>query len=242
MGVDNNNKNSRELKHLGLVRLAAINAVVCVSNLYGYAKRNSGPLGSAVGTVENAVTAVVGPVYEKFKGVPDDLLVFLDKKVDEATHKFDKHAPPLAKRLASQAHYVFEEASKKAQELVKEARTGGPRAVVHYAATESKKLVLDQSVKLWVKLDRYPSAHKVADVAVPVAANWSEKYNRFVVDMTRKGFAGFGYLPLVPVEDIAKAFKQGKAAKKNEGAATTKKKKKEEANGKKSDSDSSDSD
>lgn len=70
-----------ELKHLGFVRIAAIHVLGVVFNLYDYAKRNSGPLRSAVGTVEGAVTAVVGPVYEKFRGIPDDLLVFFDKKV-----------------------------------------------------------------------------------------------------------------------------------------------------------------
>ena len=63
------------------MRVAAIQALVYVSNLYDCAKQNSGPLRSTVGTVEGAVTAVVGPVYDKFKGVPDDLLSFLDKKV-----------------------------------------------------------------------------------------------------------------------------------------------------------------
>lgn len=74
-------RKKQELRHLGFMRIAAIQALVCVSSLYDYAKRNSGPLRSPVGTVESAVTAVVGPVYQKFKGVPDDLLVFLDKKV-----------------------------------------------------------------------------------------------------------------------------------------------------------------
>ncbi|KAM2993941.1 hypothetical protein FF2_045974 [Malus domestica] len=73
----------KELKHLGFLRVAAIQTLVCVSNLYDYAKQNSGPLRSTVGTVEGAVTAVVGPVYRKFKGVPDDVLTFLDAKVDE---------------------------------------------------------------------------------------------------------------------------------------------------------------
>lgn len=70
----------KELKHLGFVRIAAIQALVCVCNLYNYAKSNSGPLRSAVGTVESAVTTVVGPVYERFKGVPDDILVYVDTK------------------------------------------------------------------------------------------------------------------------------------------------------------------
>ena len=71
----------QELKHLGFVRVAAVNTIMCLSNLYDYAKQNSGPLRSAVGTVEGAVTTVVTPVYNKFKHVPDHLLVFLDDQV-----------------------------------------------------------------------------------------------------------------------------------------------------------------
>lgn len=71
----------QELKHLGFVRVAAINTIMCLSNLYDYAKQNSGPLRSAVETVEGAVTTVVTPVYNKFKRVPDHLLVFLDEQV-----------------------------------------------------------------------------------------------------------------------------------------------------------------
>lgn len=79
-------RKNRPLKHLGFVRMAAIQALVCASNLYDYAKKNSGTLRSTVGTVEGAVTTVVGPVYEKLKGMPDDLLVFLDQKVTEASY------------------------------------------------------------------------------------------------------------------------------------------------------------
>lgn len=63
------------------MRILAINAVVLVSSLYDYAKQNSGSLKSSVGKVESAVTAVVGPVYQRFKDVPAEILVFLDKKV-----------------------------------------------------------------------------------------------------------------------------------------------------------------
>ncbi|GFS33859.1 hypothetical protein Acr_00g0030920 [Actinidia rufa] len=70
----------QELKRLGFVRVIAINALVCVSNIYENAKQYSGSLKSTVATVESAVTTVVWPVYEKFKGVPGDLLVFLDEK------------------------------------------------------------------------------------------------------------------------------------------------------------------
>lgn len=76
-------KNSKELglNHLGFVRVAAIQVLVTLSNLYDYAKQNSGPLKPTIGKVEGAVTAVVTPVYNKFKDVPDTLLLFLDHKV-----------------------------------------------------------------------------------------------------------------------------------------------------------------
>ncbi|KAK9276304.1 hypothetical protein L1049_005835 [Liquidambar formosana] len=204
---------NQELKHLRFMRIAAMHALVCVSSLYDYAKQNSGPLRSTVGTVEGAVTTVVGPVYEKFKGVPGDLLVFFDKKVDEASNKFDEHAPPLAKQVVSQAQCMIQKASQKAQALVREAQVGGPRAAVHYAAKEYKQFLLDQVVRMWYALDQIPPFHKVAEMAVPTAAHWCEKYNYTVRDTTLKGCTVFGYLPLVPIDSIAKTFKQGKTGK-----------------------------
>ncbi|KAH7570498.1 hypothetical protein ACOSP7_018691 [Xanthoceras sorbifolium] len=212
METQTESKRQRELKHLGFMRIAAIHALVCVSSLYDYAKRNSGPLRSTVGAVEGAVTAVVGPVYEKLKGVPDDLLVFLDIQVDEASHKFDKYAPSLAKRVVGETQSLIEKASQKAQKLVSEAQAGGPRAAAHYAAAESKHFVLTNSVKAWDKLNHYALFHTMAEITVPTAAHWSEKYNHVVEDMNKKGYTVFGYLPLVPIDEIAKAFKQHKAA------------------------------
>ncbi|KAL6959307.1 hypothetical protein U1Q18_039454 [Sarracenia purpurea var. burkii] len=78
--IEEENKD-RDLKRLGFVRLIAINAVGCVSNLYEYAKQNSSPLKSTVGTIESDVATFVGPVYEKFKSASGDLLAFLDEMV-----------------------------------------------------------------------------------------------------------------------------------------------------------------
>ncbi|XP_061360785.1 REF/SRPP-like protein At1g67360 [Gastrolobium bilobum] len=205
----------QELKHLGFVKIAAIQAFICVSSLYGFAKQNSGPLRSAVGTVESTVTTVLGPVYDKIKGVPDHLLVFVDNKVDKATHKFDEHAPPLVKQVVSQVKFLIQELTPKAEKVVSEAQSGGARAAAHYVATESKQFVLIGLVKLWAGLNHYPPFHAVAEMAVPTVAHWSEKYNHVVKNMIGKGYNVFGYLPLIPIDDIAviaKAFRQGEAA------------------------------
>ena len=140
--------------------------------------------------------------------------------MDEATHKLDEHAPPLVKQVASQAKGLIQEVTHQAEKVVSEAQSGGPRAAAHYVAEESKHFVITGSVKLWNGLNHYPPFHTVAEMAVPTAAHWSEKYNHVVKDMTAKGYTVFGYLPLVPIDEISKAFKQGEA-KANGGEAAT---------------------
>lgn len=137
-------------------------------------------------------------------------------QVDEATHKFDKHAPPFAKHVAHDIHHLILKTAEKAQRLVNEAQTGGPHAALHYAATESKHVFLDQSVKVWIRLNKVQPLHMVVDMTVPTAANWSKKYNNVVMDMKQKGYPVIGYLPPVPIDEIAKAFKCGEAEKNGE--------------------------
>lgn len=216
-------KNSKELglNHLGFVRVAAIQVLVSLSNLYDYAKQNSGPLKPAVGKVEGVVTTVVTPVYNKFKDVPDTLLLFLDHKVGEVSNKFDKHAPPMAKKVVSQASVLIQATAEKAQSFVKEARTGGPKAAFNYAATEYKYFVVTSSVKVWAKLNQYKPIHVVGNKALPLAANLCGMYNDLVTDMTKRGYPVVGYLPLVPVDDIVKAYEKEQDAAQKKGDTTT---------------------
>ncbi|KAL2519714.1 REF/SRPP-like protein [Abeliophyllum distichum] len=200
-----------QVKHLRFVRIIAINAAVIVSNIYDYAKQNSGPLKSTVGTVENAVASVIGPVYEKFKGVPGALLIFLDKKLDEGTNKFEVCSPPWAKKVVSKTQSVVKKASQIAYDLAEETKVGGPGAALSRAGTMSKHFAMSQLAIVWYKVNHYPVLHGVTEIAVPTAAYWSEKYNKWVKYLTVKGYSVFGYLPLVPVEEMAKAYKQAEA-------------------------------
>jgi len=221
METEKKNSNEVGLKHLGFVRIAAIHALVCVSSLYEYAKQNSGPLKPAVGKVEGAVTAVVTPVFNKLKDVPDTLLVFLDHKVGEVSYKFDKNAPPMAKKVVSTANVLIHKATEKTQSIVKEARTGGPKAAFVYAANEYKCLVVTCSVKVWAKLNQYKPIHAVGDKAFPLVAHYSTMYNDLVTDMSQMGYPVVGYLPLVPVDDIVKAYEKEDAAARKKGDGAT---------------------
>ncbi|KAG9149577.1 hypothetical protein Leryth_021508 [Lithospermum erythrorhizon] len=213
----------QELKHLGFVRVVALNVVVFVSNLYEFGKNNSGPLKSTVGVVEKAVSSVVSPVYERFKDVPENVLVFVDTKVDEVTYKFDESAPPLAKKIVHEVHTTVLKVSNLAKTLVEEARVSGPMAAVSRAGSLSKNFTVSKLALVWYKIDHHPALHGFAEAALPTAAHWSEKYNNLIVDLTAKGYAIFGYVPLVPVEDLVKAYKQVEAgvAKKEEAPSSS---------------------
>lgn len=71
----------QRLKYLEFVQVATIHAVMCLTGLYGYAKDKSGPLKPGVETVEGTVKSVVGPVYDKYHGIPIELLNYVDRKV-----------------------------------------------------------------------------------------------------------------------------------------------------------------
>ncbi|XP_073036441.1 REF/SRPP-like protein At1g67360 [Primulina eburnea] len=210
--VESERTTDAQLKHLGFVRILAIKSVVVLSNVYGYVKRNSGPLKSTVVTVENAVTSIVTPFYERCKGVPGDLLVFVDEKVDKVINKFDECAPTAAKYAVSKGQLIVKKASQVAQDLVKEAQVSGPFAAISHAGTMSKHFALSQLAVVWYKVNQYPPLHGVSETVVATAAHWSEKYNKLVIDMAAKGNNLFNYVPLVPVDEMARAYKQVEAA------------------------------
>ncbi|XP_004310216.1 PREDICTED: REF/SRPP-like protein At1g67360-like [Fragaria vesca subsp. vesca] len=212
LGGDSNRstvrKAKKELKHLRVLRMAVVYMIMCVLNLYECAKKNSGPLRSTVWTMEVAMITIVGPVYRRYKGVPDDFLVLLDNKIDEAADKFDKHAPPLAKQTVHLALGSIHKALEKIQAFVNKAQTRGLHtAAIHDAATGNNQFLFNQPIKFWVGLEcQCPPIHTVAKKATPAAVYLSQKYNQVVRDLTMKGYTVFGYPPLVPLDAISTAL------------------------------------
>ncbi|CAI9778487.1 unnamed protein product [Fraxinus pennsylvanica] len=191
------------------------------SALYEYAKENSGPLKPGVETVEGTVKAVIGPVYDKFQDVPFQLLKFVDRKVDESITELDRHVPALLKEIAYQATAAAQKAPEVAHELAAEVQrdslldTATNIAKSLYAKyepaakelyTEYEPIAEKYAVSAWRLLNRLPLFLQVADVMIPTAAYWAEKYNQAVAYTAEKGYPLSYYLPLVPIERIAKIF------------------------------------
>ncbi|KAG6773181.1 hypothetical protein POTOM_020442 [Populus tomentosa] len=81
IGFLKDKEEERRLKYLQFVQVAAVHAVLTFTNLYIYAKDKAGPLKPGVETVEGTVKSVVGPVYDKFREVPIEVLKFVDRKI-----------------------------------------------------------------------------------------------------------------------------------------------------------------
>ncbi|KAL6208432.1 hypothetical protein ACLB2K_019381 [Fragaria x ananassa] len=201
----------KKLKYLEFVEVAAIYAVLCFSSLYEYAKENAGPLKPGVQTVEGTVKTVIGPVYEKFQDLPFQLLKFVDRKVDESLSELDRNVPRLVKTASNKALSV-------AMEVQRAGLVDAARSISASAYSKYEPVAEQYAVSAWRSLNRMPLVPQVAQIMVPTAAYWSEKYNQTVCYTAEKGFPVAGYLPLIPTERIAKAFEEAEHVSTNAGA------------------------
>ncbi|XP_043697310.1 stress-related protein [Telopea speciosissima] len=216
------------LKYLDFVQVATLNIFTCFSTLYEYAKESSGPLKPGVRTVEGTVKTVISPVYEKLHDVPFELLKFVDRKVDESVSELERHVPSLIKDVSSHAFLAAQKAPEVARAVASEVQRAGvvdtatdiaktayikcePTAKDLYAKYEP--VAERYAVMAWRSLNRLPLFPQVAQIVVPTAAYWSEKYNYAVYCAGERGYTVSLFLPFIPVERIAKVFGETKEDK-----------------------------
>ncbi|KAI3819242.1 hypothetical protein L1987_13067 [Smallanthus sonchifolius] len=209
----------KHLKYLGFVQSVVIYFVICSSTVYGYAKENAGRLKPSVQTAENVVKTVVGPIYVKFHYVPFEVLKFLDLKVDDALIGLNRYGPSLVKLVSNQVKYVAQNLPKVSRKLASEALKSTTKVAntlyIKYEPTAKElyktyePVAEKYAVSAWRSMHKLPLFPQVAQVAVPTAAFLLAKYNYTVCYTAEKGYPVAQYLPLVPIDKIAKVFKDG---------------------------------
>ncbi|KAL9271216.1 Stress-related protein [Drosera capensis] len=210
------------LKYLDFVRGIAMYTIVWFSSLYVYAKGKCGLLKPSVEAVESMVKTVVGPVYDKYCGVPSKVLKFVDNKIVESLNKLNRHVPPVLRQVSTTVYSMAKKAPERAQTFASGVHRSGivdvasglaknmytrykPSAEKLY--TRYEPVALQYAVSAWGSLNRLPLFPQVAQVMVPTAAYCSEKYNKTLLSMADKEYNVASFLPLVPIEKIAKAFR-----------------------------------
>ncbi|KAG2647460.1 hypothetical protein PVAP13_2KG592700 [Panicum virgatum] len=200
-------KRAPKLRYLDFVHVAAAQAAVCLAGLYGLAKGHAGPLRPGVDAVESAVKGLVGPVYDRFHSVPLDVLAFVDRKVDDTVHGLDKHLPGALKAASAQAYAVARGIPEVARELAAEAQQSGVKSAARAALAKVEPVAKDVygrvepvatdlyvryepaaehlAVSTWRSLNGLPVFPQVAQIVVPTAVYWAEKYNKVIAAATQ---------------------------------------------------------
>ena len=144
--------------------------------------------------------------------------------MDEILSELDSHVPALVKQASSKARCVATEVQRAG--LVDAARNITASAYSKYEPIAEEvyykyEPVAEQyAVSTWRSLNRLPLVPQVAQIVVPTAAYWSEKYNQAVCYTAERGFPVAAHMPLIPTERIAKAFEEAEhvAVSTNSGA------------------------
>lgn len=145
-------------------------------------------------------------------------------QVDNSINEVERHVPSLIRQASSQALTAAHKAPEVARAVVSEIQRDGvvdatknitksvytkyePTAKDLYSKYEP---VAEQyAVSAWRALNRLPLFPQVAELVIPTAAHWTERYNRVVSYMDEKNYTAATYLPLIPKDRIAKIFEEG---------------------------------
>lgn len=156
-------------------------------------------------------------------------------------NELDKHLPQTVKAVSAQAYAVARGVPEVARELTAEAQQSGVKGAARVALSKVEPVAKDVygrvepvardlyvryepaaehlAVSTWRSVNSLPVFPHVAQIVVPTAAYWAEKYNKVIAAAADKGYTGAKYLPAVPIERIAKVF--ASSAPEEKGAAET---------------------
>ena len=137
--------------------------------------------------------------------------------MDDTVHELDKHLPGALKAASAQAYAVARGIPEVARELAAEAQQSGVKGAAKDVYGRVEPVARDLyvryepaaehlAVSTWRSLNGLPVFPQVAQIVVPTAAYWAEKYNKVIAAAANQGYTGAKYLPAIPTERIAKVF------------------------------------
>lgn len=149
-------------------------------------------------------------------------------RVDGTVQELDKHLPSSLKAASARAYAAAQGVPEAAREITSEAQRSGLSGAARVAYGKVEPVAKDVlgkiepaakdlytryepaaehlAVSTWRALNGLPLFPHVAQIVVPTAAYWSEKYNSVIASAAQQGYTGARYLPAIPTERIAKVF------------------------------------
>lgn len=187
---------SASLKYLGFLPVAILKVTTYIAAFYEFAKDSSGPLKPSVDSVEGTVKTVVGPVCQKIEGKPLELLVFIDRKLDDIFHFVDGVLPPTVKEASSKAYGAI-------ISTVAEVQKDGICSTTRSYVDKYEPVVESYGIKAYKKAITFP----LVPQAVVVTRYGAVKINQIIVSLKENGLPLASYLPMLPVSYFDKITK-----------------------------------
>lgn len=194
------------LKYLGFVEIVADKATKYVANIYGFAKESSGPLKPSVEGVETTVRMVVGPVYEKIEGKPHEVLLFVERKVDDAVGVLDGVLFQTLKKKSSQACGVVQEVPEIVKSVVNKLQTNGIVGIAKSYYVAYEPVAEEWTCAAWKQLLKLPCAPQAVHFAAPPTLFCAEKFNHVVHNLKEMHVPLAGYIPTFPLEKLERVL------------------------------------
>ncbi|XP_024019189.1 REF/SRPP-like protein At1g67360 [Morus notabilis] len=216
LGLGESGSSTAKLKHLNFVRAMVIQMLTFWWNVYNSTKLKSGPLQPIWGAIEIIITTIFGPIYHLVMEIPDDILVFLDMKLEGHIYMFHKYAPEFLQNIVGKIHDLNVKALEVLQKFIGNIHTLGLHGAFISALSDIKKFFIGEVWAFLQWLRKQPIIHSLEvhlwPYLLPLLVDFGESYNSFVKFMSSKGFPIFRHLPLVPVELLKVALELQRAA------------------------------
>ncbi|XP_010523941.1 PREDICTED: REF/SRPP-like protein At2g47780 isoform X2 [Tarenaya hassleriana] len=123
-----------------------------------------------------------------------------DAQVDDFFNEADIYVPSLVKQASSNAMAV-------ATEVQRVGVADAARSVFD----KIEPVAEQYAAAAWRLMNRLPLFPELAQVVVPTASYWSEKYNGAVCYAGERGYHVAEYLPLIPIQKIAEVFEDDRS-------------------------------
>lgn len=141
-------------------------------------------------------------------------------QIDMVIRDLNRLTPSILKQVANRMMSAAQKAPEVARGVQQDGVVNMARNMGNNLYTECEPKVKELYVKyepkvenflvwVWRLLNQLPFFHQLAQIIAPTLAHWCEKYNESLAYAWEKGYKGSHYLPLIPVEKIAKAFESG---------------------------------
>ncbi|KAK1415846.1 hypothetical protein QVD17_31634 [Tagetes erecta] len=103
---------------------------------------------------------------------------------------------------------ILEAANSATQNIGNKPQATGTKAALQSAYMTLKLAMIPVIAQLWYEVvNKYPTVADLSEFILPVVECVCTLYNKVVTYMDEKGYSIFGYLPLVPVDEIKAAYK-----------------------------------